>query len=191
MHALTYKLMPHLPHPPQWLIDQIDFDIEPEVNNIGAMGHRELTNWKGYTGIATKNIRRVFNTEYLLWVKENITSDFLNASLMYCRGSPDRPSTGAHTDFTRDYILLFNVLTGGQNATLCFWKEKDMPLLRERSLEVGDFEKLELVDSVVGPENCWYLINARILHSTENVDSLRLNFQISFDTEVPGEILNP
>lgn len=187
-NQFTYRLMPHLPHPPQWLIDQIDFDAEPEVNDIGAMGHRTLTKWKGYTGVATKNIRRVFTEDYHTWIKENITADYMNASLMYCRGSPARPSTGAHTDFTRDYLLLYNVLTGGPNATLTFWQEKGKPLIRERSLEVGDYENLEMIDSVVGPANTWYLVNTRILHSTENVDSLRLNLQVSFDTTLPREL---
>jgi hypothetical protein len=185
----TYRLMPNLPPPPQWLIDQIDLSVIPEINNIGSMGRRKLVNWNGVTGEATRNIRRAFINEYDEWIKKNITTEYMNSSLMYCPGDPDRPSTGAHTDFTRDFILMYNVFTGGPDAKLCFWKEKDQPVIRDRAVEIGEFNKLELIDSVTGPENMWYLANGRILHSTENLTSLRLNFQISFDTIVPDHLL--
>jgi hypothetical protein len=186
----TYRLLPDLPAPPKALIDQIDRSFRPEVNDIGAMGKRTLTNWNGnYTGPATRNIRRQFNEEYLEWVRTHITPNFQNASLMYCWGSKDIPSTGAHTDYTRDYVLLYNLSVGGPNAKLCFWKQEGQELIRDRGAEVGEFEGLDLVDSIIGPENVWYLTNTRILHSTENVDSLRLNLQVSFDTKLPKEIL--
>jgi hypothetical protein len=190
-NQFTYHLMPHLPRPPQSLIDQIDFTHRPVVNDIGVMNKRTLTNWNGtYTGTATCNIRRKFNDEYLLWINDNITTDFQNAGLMYCWGSPDIPSTGAHTDVTRDYVLLYNLSTGGPDATLCFWKEKNHALVRDRGSAVGIFDSLELVDSIKGPENVWYLTNTRILHSTENVVGLRLNLQISFDTTVAKDLLS-
>jgi len=187
----TYQLMPHLPPPPQYLINQVDFTHRPVVHNIGSMGYRTLTNWNGtYTGDATRNVRRKFpNDEFLLWIKDNITTDPGSSSLMYCWGSPDIPSTGPHTDYIRDYLLLYNLSTGGPDATLCFWKEKDHALVRDRGTAVDRFDNLELVDSVKGPANVWYLINTRILHSTENVVGLRLNFQISFDTTVPKDLL--
>jgi hypothetical protein len=189
-NQFTYCLMPHLPRPPQTLINQIDFTYQPVDNDIGGLGKRTLTNWNGtYNGNATRNIRRQFNDEYLMWVKDNITSDFQNASLMYCWGSPDIPSTGAHTDHTRDYVLLYNLSIGGPDATLCFWKEKNNALVRDRCTDIGLFNSLELVDSIKGPENVWYLTNTRILHSTENVIGLRLNLQISFDTAVAKELL--
>lgn len=189
-NQFTYHLMPHLPRPPKSLIDQIDFTCRPVVNDIGGMGKRTLTNWNGaYNGDATRNVRRLFNEEYLQWIKDNITSDFQNASLMYCWGCPEIPSTGAHTDFTRDYALLYNLAAGGPDATLCFWKEKNHPVVRDRCVANGYFDSLELIDSIKGPENIWYLTNTRILHSTENVVGLRLNLQISFDTTVAKDLL--
>lgn len=190
INQLTYRLLPHLPPPPTELVEQINFELRPEVNDIGAMGNRQLIGWNGnYTGSATRNIRRQFNKEYLEWVAKNITTNFQNASLMYCWGDPSRPSTGAHTDFTRDYVLMYNLSVGGPNATLTFWREKGQELVRDRGYEVGEFNRLEFIDSVKGPADVWYLANARILHSTEDVDSLRLNLQVSFDTTVPEEIL--
>jgi hypothetical protein len=193
--SFTYKLLPQLPHPPQELIDLVDFDLKPEGNNIATMGKRQLIDWRGYTGSAYRNMRRVeepFQSAYDKWLKENITNDYMNSSLMYCHGgnfADDAPSTGAHTDFTRDYVLMYNLRTGGDDAELCFWKEKDQELIRARQSGCENFEKLELIDSVRGPANVWYLINARILHSTENVRGLRLNLQVSFENSFPDSML--
>lgn len=191
----TYKLLNNLPHPSRELIDLINFDLKPEANNTSTMGKRELINWKGYTGPALRNMRRVeepFQSAFDKWIKENITTDYQNSSLMYCHGSgfaEGSPSTGAHTDFTRDYVLMYNVRTGGEEAELAFWREKRQGLIRERATQCGDYESLELVDSIKGPANIWYLTNTRILHSTENVKNLRLNLQISFDKTVPSNLL--
>lgn len=191
----TYKLMHNLPHPPHDLIKLINLDLQPEANNISTMGKRELINWKGYNGPALRNMRRVeepFQSAFDAWIKENITSDYQNSSLMYCHGSgfaDGSPSTGAHTDFTRDYVLMYNVRTGGEEAELVFWKEKGQELIRDRAVQCGDYESLELVDSIKGPANVWYLANTRILHSTENVNQLRLNLQISFDRSLPKNLL--
>jgi hypothetical protein len=194
-NQFTYKLLKNLPHPPKELIDLINFDLKPETNNTSTMGKRELINWKGYNGPALRNMRRVeqpFQSAFDLWIKENITTDYQNSSLMYCHGSgfaEGSPSTGAHTDFTRDYVLMYNVRTGGEEAELAFWKEKRQELIRERATQCGDYESLELVDSIKGPANIWYLTNTRILHSTENVKNLRLNLQISFDKTIPSSLL--
>ena len=193
---LTYKLLPHLPHPPQDLIDLIDFDLKPEVNNVSTMGRRELIDWNGYTGPAYRNMRRIeqpFQTAFDIWIKENITTDYQNSSLMYCHGTgfaEGANSTGAHADFTRDYVLMYNLRTGGDDAELCFWQEEGTELIRERAAECGDYQKLKLIDSIKGPAaNVWYLTGTRILHSTENVKGLRLNLQISFDNSIPKDLV--
>ena len=193
--SFTYKLLPHLPHPPQELIDLVDFDLKPEENNISTMGKRELIDWRGYTGPAYRNMRRVeepFQSAFDSWIKENITTDYQNSSLMYCHGTgfaEGANSTGAHADFTRDYVLMYNLRTGGDDAELCFWQEEGKELIRERATQIGDYKTLKLVDSILGPANVWYLTDTRVLHSTENVKGLRLNLQISFDTELPESIL--
>lgn len=181
----TYKLLPDLPHPPDWLLDSVDCTLRPEVNDIGGIGKRILKNWRGYSGIPARNVRRKFSDEYINWIKENITPDFADASLMYCPGDHEKTSCGAHTDGTRDYVLIYNILPGGPDAGLCFWQEHGQPLIRDRYTEVGDFNQLTLVDQVKGPYNVWYLVNGRILHSSEHLSSLRLNFQVSFNTSNP------
>jgi len=72
---------------------------------------------------------------------------------------------------------------------LCFWREKSQDLRRERALAVERGSRLELIDRVNGPFDCWYMVNARVIHSVENVTGLRLNLQISFDTQLPLGII--
>ena len=191
-NQFTYKLLHNLPRPPKSLISLVDFDMRPEINNIATMGRRELIDWKGYNGPALRNTRRIeqpFQNDFDQWIKENITKDYQNSSLMYCPENNNSPSTGAHTDFTRDYVLMYNLNTGGEDAELCFYQEKNQPLVRDRGTQAGEYKNLELIDSVKGPKDSWYLINARILHSVENIKKLRLNLQISFDNILPQNLI--
>jgi hypothetical protein len=180
--------LPKLPKPPQWLIDKIDFDLEPQVNTIGDLGQRYLEDWDGYTGFANKNVLIKLDEDYDRWVKDNITQNYLYGNANYCWGTPERKSSGAHTDKTRDYVLLYNLAVGGPDASLCYWQEKGQPLIRPRRAEQSVKSSLDLVMEITGPRDTWYLLNTRILHGTENVTELRLNLQVAFE-EFPYELL--
>lgn len=128
------------------------------------------------------NVRHKFDDDSIQWIKQNIVSEFHadNSGIMFF-DEPQLP----HTDVTRDFVLLYNLDTGGEDSELCFWKENDKNLLRERMLAVEQGPRLQVIDRIKGPFDCWYLVNTRIIHSVENVSTLRLNLQISFDTEIP------
>ena len=68
----------------------------------------------------------------------------------------------------------------GTKAKLNFWQETGYPLIRDPKSACGDLSKLTLIDSVVGPRDCWYLLNAQILHNTDYLERKRINLQISF-----------
>ncbi len=135
---------------------------------------------------SNNNVRRHFNEEFTTWIKDNVTEKFQssNSGVMFF-DEPQLP----HTDVTRDFVLLYNIETGGRNSEVCFWQEKGQPLYRERMLAVERGPHLDLVDRIHGPFDCWYIMNTRIIHSVENVSGLRINLQISFDTELPKEFL--
>jgi hypothetical protein len=189
INDFIYQELPGIPHPPEWLINLIDFDLIPDSNNIGNRGQRYLEDWQGFTGRATTNTLRQVDSRYTQWIADNLTTQFQDGMVNYCCGTPDRTSTGAHTDFTRDWLLLYNLRTGGANAKLCFWQEQGHSLIRDRKTEVGKYSNLKLIKEITGPSNVWYLINTRILHSTENVTELRLNLQVAFDNRFPQELL--
>lgn len=173
-------MLPDLPKPPKWLLDQVNLSASPEANNTGYLQMEPLTDWNGYNGPAALNVRVLFNDEYITWLKENITDDFENASLNYVTGPPSVQTTTPHRDFTRDYVLIYNVDTGGDDVKLEFWQEKGKSLVRGPGEACGRRADLELVDTVTGPTDCWYLTNATILHSTDNMTRQRVNLQVSF-----------
>ncbi|MBC7429472.1 MAG: hypothetical protein H7336_12715 [Bacteriovorax sp.] len=198
MKEWTYKLLPHLPHPPQSLIEIIVDSRRPELSHFSSeddkyLGIKKREDWKdqSYDWIqpmaSNKNMRHHFKKDFQNWIAKNITSEFQfsNSGIMFF-DEPQLP----HTDVTRDFVLLYNLKTGGDNSKLCFWKEIDRPLIRNRMTVSERGQHLELIDSVNGPFNCWYIMNTRIIHSVEHVTELRLNLQVSFDKEIPKDLLN-
>lgn len=179
----TYILLPNLPQPPKTLLDQIDLTLSPQTNNTGYLQQEPLVDWNGYTGPAALNVRILFNEDYIAWVRQNITEEFDNASLNYVVGPPGIQTTAPHRDFTRDYVLIYNVDSGGENAKLQFWQEKGQNIVREPGAACGRRRDLELLDTVEGPINCWFLTNATILHSTDCMTRQRVNLQVSFKQE--------
>jgi len=199
MNNFTYLLLPQLPKPPHELINLIDGDINPLDHNISQVCIRVLDDWAGQSGAALRNVGRSdepFQSEFVKWFKDNITSTFQNTRVTHTHGGDwtESPflqisSTGAHCDMTRDYVLAYSVDAGGDDAELVFWKEDDHDVYRDRGMMMSSTRSLKRIDSIKGPRGCWYLINGRVLHSTENLSHKRITIQVSFDTELPLEIL--
>ncbi len=188
-----FRILPNLPPPPQSLVERIDRSFRPEQRLFNPADDRHLRleesgDWRRqrYDWIqpmaSNRNMRRQFESDWLAWVRENVTTEFqeANSGIMFF-DEPQLP----HTDFTRDFVLLYNIDVGGNDAKLCFWQEREHPVHRERSLAVPRGSHLLLLDSVSGPWNVWYLMNTRVLHSVESQSGQRLNIQVSFDTQVP------
>ena len=176
----TYIALPHLPRPPDKLLERIDLGLTPSVNNTGYLQTEPLTDWNGYSGPAALNVRIQFCEDYITWLHENITTEFENASLNYVTGPPAVKTTAPHRDYTRDYVLIYNVDPGGDNVKLEFWQQQGHDVVREPGAACGQRSKLTLIDSVTASNNCWYLTNATVLHSTDNLQRQRVNLQVSF-----------
>jgi hypothetical protein len=189
----NFRIIPDLPKPPAELIDRIDCSIRPANEEFSPdssryLGIKQRSDWKKqqYDWIqpmaSNKNVRHHFDEEFTNWIKSNITPEFQssNSGIMFFN-EPQLP----HTDTTRDFVLLYNVASGGSETTLCFWQESKQPLRRERVLALERGPHLTLIDSVKGPFDTWYLMNARVVHSVENMTGVRVNLQVSFDAELP------
>jgi len=177
-----FQILKNIPAPPQNLIDQVDRSMTPLKSELGYHTERFLKNWHGRDFKAGVNAR-VPNMEFETWVKENITKHILDAGINYVvyNDKDNLPiSTGAHTDGTREFVMLWNIEHGGDNAELTFWKERDKPLYRAPKTPGTDFSKLEFITKTRLPENNWLLLDTRILHSVENLTSTRISLQISF-----------
>ena len=191
MEDVLFKILPDLPHPPSWMVDNIDLRYRPKMEKFKTEDQEflkidTLDQWKDqeYNWIkpmsSNGNLRYRFNQKDEDWVTENITTKFEanNSGVMFF-DTPQLP----HTDTTRHYVLLYNIETGGPDATLSFWREKGKDVNRERNLAVDRGEHLELIKQIHGPENCWYLFNTQVLHSVEGMEGRRTNLQISFNEE--------
>ncbi len=189
-----YKLLPTLPKPPKELVEKIDMVYRPNINlfkpeDCGHLAINDVNDWKDqeYNWIkpmaSNTNVRYRFNEEYTQWIKENIIESFEenNSGVMFF----DHEQL-PHTDTTRTYVLLYNIETGGENATLSFWQEQGQPVQRGRGLAVDRDSSLSLLEQIKGPYDCWYILNTQVLHSVESVTSRRTNFQVSFN-ELPAQ----
>ena len=117
------------------------------------------------------------------WIIDNISPDIDEASISISDIGNDGV-LGPHTDRRRDYVLIYVIKSGGNNALTRFWREEDQPLYRDRITLVDDYSKLELIDSVNLKEGQWVVLDSRILHSVEHIESRRITFQISFDNNI-------
>jgi hypothetical protein len=176
-----------------WVVEQIDRMYRPKNEQFSPaspeyLSIRKKADWKkqAYRWIqpmaSNGNVRHCFSCEVSNWIKQNVISEFheTNSGVMFF-DEPQLP----HTDVTRDFVLLFNLEAGGLDSELCFWQEKGKAKVRERMVAVERGPHLSMIDRIKGPFNTWYLVNARIIHSVENADALRLNLQVSFDTTLP------
>lgn len=129
-----------------------------------------------------------FEDDMTQWAQKNVIANAKD--MRYTFTTPGRPRLGPHIDQTRNYTLLYIVKTGGDGAKTVFYKEKNHDsLIRENGYHVNDYNQLEEIISLVIPVGKWTLINARVLHSVENIVEGRRSFQIALDEMPPIETL--
>jgi hypothetical protein len=178
-----YKLLPQLPHVPDEIFHSVDLERKPTDMEIGYYRTRKLKNWYGREIDSLVNIRTKHNA-FEKWVHENIVKDTIDAGVnyvVYDREDGLQGSTGAHTDGIRNFTVIYNIKTGGPNATTCYWQEHDQDLLRPPKTQGEDLSKLMYWDGIFIPERTWCLLDTRVLHSVEHLTSTRISFQISLN----------
>lgn len=193
---MYFKLLPNLPHPPDWMINKIDMRYRPDLDLFSPTADDyvsidEVEDWKDQSYdwikpmVSNNNLRYRFNREDEEWMSNNITPDFIrdNSGVMFF----DHEQL-PHTDTTRRYVMLYNFEVGGPDATLSFWQENGYPIERERGLAIDRSADLKLLESIKGPLNCWYILDTRIIHSVENITERRSNLQLSFH-QLPDGLL--
>ena len=157
------KLLPELPSPPLDLLAQFDFMFRPEQShfspkNVEHLGVQTVQDWQHqkYEWIqpmaSNKNKRQRFSPEINSWIQKNITLDFqwANSGIMFF-DEPQLP----HTDLTRDFVLLYNLQTGGPDTKLCFWQEIGKSVYRDRMVTAQRGQGLRLLETISGPANQW------------------------------------
>jgi len=180
--TFLYKILDDVPAPPQSIIDGVDRNRRPTQMEVGYYHERALKNWYGYNFNAGRNVRVAY-PEFEAWVKENISIHITDCGINYVNyneptGGPI--STGAHTDGTREYVMLWDIELGGPDAELTYWQARGQSLYRPPKSQGEDLSELIFVDKIRLPRGKWTVVDTRVLHSVENLYSTRMTLHISF-----------
>jgi hypothetical protein len=146
----------------------------------GYQNRQLLINGKSIT--STQSLRFNINEEWIKWIQDNIYADaeVTSSGIAVTHGSRYH---GPHCDATRNYALIYLLDAGGDNVETVFWQEHGYPIVRPRvsaadQLFVSDYSHLTEIDRVCYPVNKWVLMNTRILHGVENIESTRIAYQV-------------
>jgi hypothetical protein len=125
------------------------------------------------------NLAADLDQDAVRWAKANIAEDFLHIQLSWT--PKNRRESGAHSDATRNYTLIYLLDPGGDNVITTFYKEKDQPLHRPNKTFVDYYSLLDKVASVRIKPRTWTVLNSTILHGVENIERPRYAIQIGLD----------
>ena len=138
-----------------------------------------LKNGKHSTSV--ENNLYYLKPELEAWIKENICDSFNDVGLKYNFFTNERTFLAPHTDVTRHYVLIYNLLSG--DGDLVFWKETNFPVQRQtftRHLP-ANYDDLEEVLRIKTPSQKWFIMNGSVLHSVENLLNDRVQLQVSLN----------
>lgn len=115
------------------------------------------------------------------WVQDNIWSEFNDVGLKYNFYNEKCTFLAPHTDVTRMYVLILNLATG--DGDLVFWQEKNCPIERKPFTRhtPSDYSSLQEILRVNTTLHQWYIMNATVLHSVENLKAPRVQLQVSLN----------
>ena len=184
-----FTLLPELPRVPDWILDSIDINERPNdvlhLNKDPSKWQQQDYQWIVPTA-GGKIGRKIFSPEVTRWFIENIAGNFnqKNAGWMYFD-----EQFPPHCDVTRDWVLLYNLKTGGDDVKLTFFQEKGKDTINVRGAEFDDESSLtELFTVDSPPEHCWYLLYTQVVHGIRNQTSTRVNLQLSFEAGITPDI---
>jgi hypothetical protein len=173
------------PDPPQWLLD-IAQSSKTSSNTQAAMN-----NWSDdYTARPIYKDGKMYNNAFnhsvylnddcLAWARQNVTRAAKDIRIAATKTGLER--SGAHIDRTRNYTLMFLLEPGGPDHETVFYKERGVEeIVRPNTYHVDHYDQLEVLRKFKLKINAWNLVQARVLHSIENISQGRSSIQISLD----------
>jgi hypothetical protein len=172
---------------PQWMVDEVSSLVEYEKHTTVCMNSNFGDDYKyrdlykdGKTYKTAFNNCRYLTQQAYKWVLDNISSRAKDVRMSFT--VPGLERAGPHVDSTRDYTLMYVLKNGGKDNETVFWKEKGVnELIRPYRYTVNDYDNVERIGSISLPLNTWILLNARVLHSVENINEGRISIQCAFD----------
>lgn len=198
----AYKILDHLPSLPQYLLDSVLKTLEAGKQSNDAL--YPLTRVKditinstnsAYTSrmlkindqeVPTTYARRFeLDIEVQNWIRENIVDDAWTECTISQTQVSIGSTHGAHTDKTREFVLMYVLDTGGEDCRTVWYQEKGQPYYRPGRLwlTVTDYDQLEERESIQLPPHCWSIINTQFLHGVENLTRDRIVIHVGLDSD--------
>jgi hypothetical protein len=185
----TYVILKNLPDVPKKFITSaleslkyVDTD-RPEDNLSDAYKSRKLI-INGEIKSVTYQTRMDINKEFYDWVHENIHPEGFDCGVSFTNGRFGTHQ-GPHTDLTRDFTLLYLLDAGGPETETVYYEEIGQPIVRtQRQAVCNDFSKLRVLERIKFPLRKWVLLNAMCLHGVENIEKVRVSFQVSINNNI-------
>ena len=155
--------------------------VTPNTNIVRTYWFRPLKVY-GEDYRANSPIRFEFE-DFYKWVEENITDDFLDASMCSNLSIKDGSTiVGMHTDTSRHYLLMYLLETSNVDQKTVWWQERDHEIFRESDLQINYFDDtLTPIHETVYEKGKWVLMNSKILHSVHNIKGHRIALHVSLN----------
>ena len=183
----TYRYLDDLPSVPEELLAKADLfkDNAPIIDLQDKLGF-----WNGKWEPTADYKRIAISNDLQTWFDDNLIKGrhgVVDIGFSYHNYKKyNNVRQHPHIDKTRHCTMMYLADLGGENATTSFWRETGQPLVRSETYIMPDNiaemnPRLELVDSFRIEAKRWVVINAKIIHSVENLTSCRYGIQISLD----------
>lgn len=128
----------------------------------------------------SRALRYTMDQPIIDWLREHVSSTWTDTGLSICKG--ETGSMTPHTDYTRNYAVMYNIQTG--DADTCFWQENGKTVHRELREFAYNYDTLKLLCSAKFPNRTWIVLNTNVLHSVENIGAHRVQLQLGVN-EIP------
>jgi hypothetical protein len=190
---LTYKILENLPPVPKKLDEIVSYLQNTKLNQTAEESLSKYYDVKarellinGKTFETAKSVRLELGVLWENWVKTNIHPEYLETGINFTTNGQYH---GAHMDSGRNYILIYLIESGGTKVDTVFYQENGYPIERPRITDydpyhLHDYADLTEIDRVEIPLRKWIMLNTRIIHGVEGIESTRIAYQIGFDKNI-------
>ena len=185
----TYVILKNLPDVPEKFIGSAfdlakfaDTDV-PKDNLSDSYKNRKLI-INGDIKPVTYQTRMDISMEFREWIHKNVHPEGFDCGVSFTNGKLGTHQ-GPHTDLTRDFTLLYLLDAGGPETETVFYEEIGQTIVRtQRQAVCNDFSKLRALERAKFPLHKWILLNAMCLHGVENIETIRISFQVSINNNI-------
>ena len=177
---------PNLPPIPDHLLENVKKIVLERIENDpphpNPLCQREMVVFRGNEKLTGGRYRGDEAADPLQqWVRNNIGDDLAPKAQVRIASHGEKGNLSVpHSDASRDWSLLYLVDLGGTNVETIFWQEKNQPLRRPNATFPSSYDDLIELERATFPSHTWVMLDSLVLHSIENMESLRIAVQVGF-----------